>query len=76
VPGTRGEVDQLRGQPVDRGGFQAVVGEAAVWLTRDQTGLPQHAQVVADVGLAGAGQLDEVACAQLLDGEQLDDPGT
>jgi hypothetical protein len=48
----------------------ALIGVATRRLCFDDAGLPQHPQMVRDVGLPGAGDLDEMTGAELLDGER------
>jgi hypothetical protein len=52
---------------------EAVPGEAALGFAEDDVGLTQDAQVVADGCLPRPGDLDQVAGAQMLAGEGLDD---
>lgn len=68
-----GELDELAGQTLEHLGPQPVVGEPSRRLRLDDTGFSQHPQMVRDVGLASAGDLDEMAGAELLGRQSLDD---
>lgn len=55
-------------------GKESVIGPIAEALTLNQTGLTKHLEVVANQGLGHAQFLSQVAHAELLAGQQLDDP--
>ena len=65
----------MLGEDGERLVTQPVVGVAADRFGRDEARFAQHQQVVGDVGLPRAGELDEVAGAQLLARQELDDAG-
>ena len=68
-----GELNELAGQTLEHLGPQPVVGEPSRPLRLDDTGFSQHPQMVRDVGMASAGDLDEMAGAELLGRQSLDD---
>ncbi len=53
---------------------QSVEDVPARWLRFYQSGLAQYPQATGQVRLPGAGQFHQMTGAQLLAGEQLDDP--
>jgi hypothetical protein len=65
---------QVTGQQPQGVGMETVVGPVAVAFGADQPGRPQGLEVVADQRLAHAELLGQVGDAQLLGGQQLDDP--
>ena len=54
--------------------MEPIVGPVAVAVGADQPGCPQRLEVVADQWLANTQLLGEMGHAQLLAGEQLDNP--
>jgi hypothetical protein len=70
-------LDRELGKGVGQGGQrfwpQPVVSEAARWLGLHQACITKNPQMVGQVRLPGTRELDQVAGAQLLLGEELDD---
>jgi hypothetical protein len=64
----------MAGQQPERVRVEPVVGPVAVAVGADQPGRPQRLEVVADQWLANTQLLGEMGHAQLLAGEQLDNP--
>jgi hypothetical protein len=62
------------GQQPERVRVEPVVGPVAVAVGADQPGRPQRLEVVAHQWLADAQLVGEMGHAQLLAGEELDDP--
>jgi hypothetical protein len=73
-PERLGQLAELPGQALQHLGSQPVVGVATRRLRFDDAGLTQHPQMVRDVGLASAGDLDEMTGTELF-GRQGSDHG-
>src|SRR5688500_12134847 len=69
-----GEIDEPAAEVLDRGGPQPVVGPVPEPLALHQTGVPEDPEVVAHERLRCIERLDQMADAELLVGQQPENP--